>query len=119
MTGCLDDIETLSRLDRALINLFLTPAKDPASSAKNVWRKSAAGNWITQREGTQHTTDYVALVLNTADEFVVAKIDKNILTHLPSIQCPALNPYADVTHEKILEIDAAAPRVISLNVAVI
>src|SRR5690349_17821698 len=103
MTRRRDDIKTLSRLDRALINLFLASAKDSASSTKNVWRKSAAGNWITQREGTQHTTDDVALVLNTADEFVVAKIDKNILAHLPSIQCPAFNPNADITHEKILE----------------
>jgi hypothetical protein len=92
MTCCRDDIETFSWLNKALIDLFLAAAKDSASSAKNVWRKAAAGNRITKREGTQHTTDHVALVLNTADEFVVAKIDKNILAYLPSIQCPALNP---------------------------
>jgi hypothetical protein len=35
------------------------------------------------------------------------------------INDPAFNPHADVTHEKVLKIDAAAPRVISLDIAVI
>src|SRR6266496_1302394 len=119
MTCCRDDIETFSRLGKALVDLLLATAKDPTSSTKNVRCKSCARNWVPQGESTEHTTDYVTLVLNTAQEFVVAKIDKNVLAYLPSIQCPALNPYADVTHEKILEIDAAAPCVISLDIAVI
>ena len=39
MTSCRDDIETFSRLDKALVDLLLAPAKDPASSPKNVGRK--------------------------------------------------------------------------------
>src|SRR4029077_3381061 len=38
MTSCRGDIETFSRLDKALVDLLLASAKDPASSAKNVGR---------------------------------------------------------------------------------
>src|SRR4029078_13222522 len=42
MTSCGNDIEALSRLGKALVILFLAPAKDPASATKNVRRKTRA-----------------------------------------------------------------------------
>ena len=53
MTSCRDDIETFSRLDKALIDLLLASAKDPATSAKNIWRKARARNRVPQRERAQ------------------------------------------------------------------
>src|SRR5206468_12626892 len=70
-------------------------------------------------ESTKYPANHVALVLNAAREDSVAKINKDILACLPSIHCPALNAHTNVAHEKILEIDATPPGVISLDVAII
>src|SRR5262245_15572537 len=119
MTGCLDDIKTFSRLDKTLINLLLASAKNAATPAENVRRKACAWDWITQRKGAQNRSNYVALALDVIQKNSVAEIDEGILACLPSIHCPALNAHANVPHEKIFEIDATTPSMISLNVAVV
>src|SRR4029450_9194851 len=119
MTGCRDDIETFSRLDKALVDLLLAPAKDPASSAKNVRRKARARDRVTQGESAQHSADRVALAVDATGKNSVAEIDEDILACLPGINHPALNSHAHVPHEKVFEIDATPPSVISLDVAVI
>src|SRR5262245_12849450 len=119
MTCCCDDIETFSRLDKTLVDLFLASAKDPATATKNVWRKSRARDGVTQRESAQHSPDRVGLAVNTTGEDSIAEINVNILACLVSINHPAFNPQADVSHEKIFEIDATAPCVIGLDVTII
>ena len=119
MTSCRNDIETFSRLDKALIDLLLASAKDPASPAKNVGRKARARDRVTQGESAQYSTDGVALAVDTIGKNSVAEIDEGILARLPSINHPAFNPDTNITHEKIFEIDATPPSVISLDVAII
>ena len=119
MTGCRNDIETFSLLDKAVVDLLLATAKDPASPAKNVRRKARARDRVTESQSAQHRADRVVLVVNATGKNIVAGIDKDILARLPSINHPALNPDTNVTHEKIFEIDATPPSVISLDVAVI
>src|SRR5580765_3667587 len=119
MTSCRNDIETFSRLDKALVDLLLATAKDPASPAKNVGRKARAGDRVTQGKSAQYSTDRVALAVDTIGKNSVAEIDEGILARLPSINHPALNPDANVTHEKIFEVNATPQSVISLDVAVI
>ena len=119
MTGCLDDIEAFSWLDKALIDLLLASAKDPAASTKNIWRKACTWDWITEGERAQDRADNVALALNVIQKNSVAEIDEGIFARLSSIHCPTLNTHADVAHEKVFEINATPPRVISLNVTVI
>src|SRR6266581_2273466 len=101
MTGCLDDIETFSRLDKALVNLLLATAKDPTSSAKNVRRKACARDWVTQGESAQHSADRVVLAVDATGKNSVAEIDEDIFARLVSINPPAFNPHANVTHENI------------------
>ncbi len=110
MASCRNDIETFSRLDKALVDLFLASAKDPASPAKNVGRKARARDRVTQRKSAQYSTDRVALAVDTIGKNSVAEIDEGILARLPSINHPALNPDTNVTHEKIFEIDATPPK---------
>jgi hypothetical protein len=50
MTGRRNDIESFSGLDKALVDLLLATAKDPASPAKNVRRKARARDRVTQGE---------------------------------------------------------------------
>src|SRR5512132_161785 len=119
MTGRGDDIESFSRLNKPLVDLLLSPAKDPTSSAKNVWRKARARDRVTQGKSAQHSADRVVLVVDATGKNSVAEIDEDILACLPSINHPALNPHAHVPHEKVFEIDTTAPSVISLDVAVI
>src|ERR1700760_2858983 len=119
MTCCRNDIKTFARLGKALVDLLLASAKDPATSAKNVRRKTCAGNRITQGESAKYPANHVALALNASREDSVGEISKDILTCLPCIDCPALNAHTNVAHEKILEIDATPPRVISFDVAII
>src|SRR5215475_5009660 len=119
MTGCLEDIETFSRPDKALVYLLLAPAKDPATAAKNVRCKTSARDWITQGQSAQHRANHVALALDVIQKNSVAEVDKGVLARLPSIDCPAFNAHANITHEKVFEIDAAPPSVISLDIAVI
>src|SRR5947207_2912133 len=114
-----DHRETLYRLHKALIDVFLACTKDPASSAKNVRRKARARNRVTQGESAQHSADSVALTMDAPGKNSVTKIDEDILACLPSINHPALNSHANVTHEKVFEIDTTPPNVISLDVAVI
>src|SRR5215510_8285810 len=119
MTGCLDNIETFSRLNKALVDLLLTPAKDPATSAKNVRRQARAWDRITQGESAQHSADYVALALDLIYKNSVAEIDKGVLACLVGTCCPAFDSHTNITHEKVFEIDATTPSVISLDIAVI
>src|SRR5947207_15512505 len=119
LSGWRDAIETFSRLDKALVYLLLAAAKDPASSAKNVRSKARARNRVTQGESAQHSADSVALTMDAPGKNSVTKIDEDILACLPSINHPALNSHANVTHEKVFEIDTTPPNVISLDVAVI
>src|SRR5438874_9607387 len=119
MTSCRDAIETFSRLGKALVNLLLATAKDPTSSAKNVRRKARARDRVTQGESAQHSADRVVLAVDATGKNSVAEIDEDIFARLASINHPALNPHANVTHEKILEIKTTAPSVISLDIAVV
>src|SRR4029077_4820806 len=100
MTGCLDKIETFSLLDKALVDLLLAPAKDPATSAKNVWRKAGARNRITQRERSQNRADHVVLALDVIQKNSVAEIYKGILACLRSLHRPAFDTNTNVPHEK-------------------
>src|SRR6478735_6331963 len=119
MTSCRSDIETLSRFDKALVDLLLATAKDPASPAKNVRRKARARDRVTQGQSAQDSTDRIVLAVDAIGKNSVTEIDERILARLPSINHPALNPHTNVTHEKIFEVDATSPSVISLDVAVI
>ena len=47
MTSCRNNVEAFSRLDKALVDLLLAAAKDPASPAKNVGRKARARDRVT------------------------------------------------------------------------
>src|SRR4030095_9125234 len=119
MTGRGDDIESLSKLNKPLVDFVLAPGKNPTSSAKNVWRKARAMDGVTQGKSAQHSADRVVLVVDATGKNSVAEIDEDILACLPSINNTAPNPHAHVPHEKVFEIDATAPSVIRLDVAVI
>src|SRR6476620_7763802 len=119
MTSCRNDIETFSWLDKALVDLLLATAKDPASPAKNVRRKTRARDRVTQGESAQYSTDRVVLAVDATGKNPVTEIDEDILARLTSINHPALNPHTNVTHEKIFEVDATPPSVVCLDVAVI
>src|SRR6266516_4709384 len=114
MTGRGDDIESFSRLNKPFADLLLAPAKDPACSAKNVRRKARARDRVTQGESAQHSADRVVLAVDATGKNSVAEIDEDTLARLVSINHPALNPNADVPHEKIFEIKTTPPCVISL-----
>src|SRR5204862_4048833 len=101
------------------VDLRQAGAKDHASSAKNVQRKARARYRVTQGESAQHSADSIALTMDAPDKNSVTKIDEYILACLPSINHPALNSHANITHEKVFEIDTTPPSVISLDVAVI
>src|SRR5512132_4097047 len=111
MTGRGDDIESFSRLNKPLVDSLLAPAKDPTSSAKNVWRKARAMDGVTQGKRAQHSADRVVLVVDATGKNSVAEIDEDIFACLPSIHCPALNAHAHVPHEEVFEIDATPPSV--------
>jgi len=81
---------TLPPVDRALVDLLLAPAKDPSSSAKNVWRKARARDRVTQGESAQHSPDRVVLAWNATAKFRSLKSTKNILARLVSDQPPSL-----------------------------
>ena len=49
----------------------------------------------------------------------VAEIDEDIFARLSRIDGPAFNPDTEVTVKEVFEIDATAPGVIGLDVAVI
>src|SRR5262245_64122350 len=100
MTGCLQDIETFSRLDRALVYLLLAPAKDPATAAKNVRCKTSARDWITQGQSAEHRANHVALALDVIQKNSVAEVDKGVLAGLWSIDCPAFIGEANLTTKK-------------------
>src|SRR4029079_8993491 len=119
MTSCRNDIEALSRLGTALVKLIIAPAKDPASTPKNVRRKTRARDWVTQCESAEQSTDRVVFAMDAIGKNSVTEIDEEILARLPSVNDPALNPQTNVTHEKIFEIDSTSPRVIRLDIAVI
>src|SRR5262245_66547548 len=119
MTRCLHLIETFSRLKKALVDWLLTPAKDPATSAKNVRRKARAWDRITQGEGAQHSADYVALALDLIYKNSVAEIDKGVLACLVGTCCPAFDSHTNITHEKVFEIDTTTPSVIRRHIAAI
>src|SRR5260370_33444432 len=119
MTGCLDKIETFSLLDKALVDLPLAPAKDPDTSTENVWRKAGARNRITPRERSQNRADQVILALDVIQKSSIAEIDIGILPCLRSLHHPPFDTNTNVPHEKVFEIDATPPGVISLDVAII
>src|SRR5215217_856083 len=89
MTSCRDDIQTFSRLDKALVDLLLAPAKDPAGAAKNVRRETRARDRVTQGESSQHSADCVTFAMDAIGENSVAEINEGILTRLASINYPA------------------------------
>src|SRR5438034_11649379 len=103
MTSCRDDIEPFPRLDKALVDLLLAPAKDPSSSAKNVWRKARARDRVTQGESAQHSADRVVLAVDATGQNPVAEVDEDILARLVRINHPARNPHAHLTRVNILE----------------
>ena len=124
MTNRLDNVEAFSSLvnksfAKPPVDLLLATTKDCATSAKNVGRKARTVKRIAQCERAQHRADHVALVMNAILKDVVAEIDEDILACLPRISGPAFNADPDVTREKVLQIDATAPSVIGLDVAVI
>src|SRR6478752_8464631 len=119
MTGCRNDIESFAGLDKALVDLLLATAKDPASPAKNVRRKARARDRVTQGESAQNSPDCVVLAVDATGKNSVTEVDEEILACLVSINYPTFNPHTNVTHEKIFEVDATSPSVISLDIAVI
>src|SRR5206468_3932088 len=119
MTNRLDNVESLSGFSKSLIDSLLAATKNCAAAAKNVGRKARTVKGITQRQSTQHSTDGVALVSNAVLKNAVAEIDEDILACLPRINRPAFNPDTEITVKEVFEIDATAPGVIGLDVAVI
>src|SRR5260370_22045072 len=105
--------------EKCLVILFRATAKDQPSPSKNVRREARARDAVRQGESAQYSTDRVVLAVDATGKNSVTEIDEGILARLPSINHPALNPHTNVTHEKIFEVDATPPSVISLDVTVI
>jgi hypothetical protein len=58
-------------------------------------------------------------MVNAGLKDAVAEIDENILARLSGINRPTFNPDTEVTVKEVFEIDATAPSVIGLDIAVI
>ena len=97
----------------------LAAAKDRTAATEDVWRKTGAGDRVTQRQSTQDRADRVALVANPALKNVLAEIDKDVFMPLPCIDCPAFNPDTYVTAEKVFEVETTAPSMIGLKVTIV
>src|SRR5262245_59736739 len=119
MTGCREDIETFSRLDKAFVDLPLPPAKNPAATTKNVRGKSRARDRITEGQGAEHSTNRIVLAVEAAQRNVVAMVNKNIFQVVMGVAYPAFNPDAEVTHEEIFDVQTAPPNMIRMQVTIV
>jgi hypothetical protein len=100
------------------VRLFAT-AKDATAAGEDVRCKTRARDWLTQRERAQHGTHRAALVPGIEGKNLPVKIDKDILKRVPGIHHPAFDADTEVTVEKVFEVNATAPGVIRLQVAII
>ena len=118
-TLCLDNVEAFPGFNNAHIFWPLTTTEDGPTASKNVRRKAAARNWITQCQGSQRSTDRVGGAAGVALKNPVAEIDEGTLARLSGTRRPSFDSDAEVTHEEVFDVSATAPSVIGLNVAVI
>src|SRR5215470_5067964 len=73
-------------------------------------------DWITQCKGTQNRADCPALMCATK---VKGFHSGNVFELASSSHHPAFNPSAEVTVEKVLKVNTAAPRMIRFEIAII
>src|SRR5262249_8317720 len=97
----------------------LATTKNRPAAAENVWRKTGARNWITQRQCPQYRSDCVRRAADAALKNVVAEIDEGTFARLPGTRRPAFDSDTEITHEEVFDVCATAPSVIGLNVAII
>ena len=118
-TLCLDNVEAFPGFSNANIFWALTTTEDSPTASKNVRRKAAARNWITQCQGSQRSTDRIGGAAGVALKNLVAEIDERPLARLSGTRRPSFYSDAEVTHEEVFDVSATAPGVIGLKVAVI
>lgn len=93
-TLCLDNVEAFPGFSNANIFRALTTTEDRPAASKNVRRKAAARNWITQCQGPQRSTDRIGGAAGVTLKNPVAKIDEVLwraclaLAAHPSIPTP-------------------------------
>ena len=97
----------------------LAAAEDSATTSENVRCKTGARNRVTQSQRAQDRTHCTALVPRIEDKDVPIKIDKDVVKRASGVHRPAFDTNAEITMEKIFKVDATAPGMVSLNVAVV
>ena len=118
MTGCLDDIEAFSWLDKALIDCFWPPPKIPPPPPICSGAKRLQGIGYRSVSVPDEPTTLLSrwmLFRKTPSLKSMKVFWRPVGEH----DHPALNTHANVTHEKVFEIDTTTPSVISLRIAVV
>src|SRR4030095_9660139 len=119
MTNRLDNVEALIFFDKGFIDRPLATAKDSAATSPHVGGEATAVERKPEGQGAQHGSDCLILMGEGAVENLVDEIEQDFFTRLSCINDPAFNPNAEITVEKVFQIDTTAPSMVSLDVAIV